>query len=166
MNIPLRQGRYFDNRDNAQSMPVAIINETMARQYWPGENALSRRFKVGDPDDPELPWTEIVGIVGDVRQMGIDEPVKAEMYLPYQQINHNPWFIPRDLAIRTSGDTSNVVGSVRQIIREVDPDQPIAHAKLTRHLLRLESCRGDISRFERAGRSDEIAPELRNVDRP
>ena len=49
MNIPLRQGRYFDNRDNAQSLPVAIINETMARQYWPGENALGRRFKLGDP---------------------------------------------------------------------------------------------------------------------
>ncbi len=86
MNIPLRQGRYFDNRDNEHSMPVAIINETMARQYWPGENALGRRFKIGDPDEPERPWTEIVGIVADVRQMGLDEPVKAEMYLPYQQI--------------------------------------------------------------------------------
>ena len=105
MKIPLRQGRYFDKRDNEQSMPVAIINETMARQYWPGENALGRRFKIGDPDEPDRPWTEIVGIVGDVRQMGLDEPVKAEMYLPYQQINHNPWFIPRDLAIRTTGET-------------------------------------------------------------
>jgi putative ABC transport system permease protein len=139
MNIPLRQGRYFDNRDNAQSMPVAIINETMARQYWPGENALSRRFKVGDPDDPERPWTEIVGIVGDVRQMGIDEPVKAEMYLPYQQINHNPWFIPRDLAIRTNGETANLVGSVRQIIREVDPDQPISNVATMAEVLGTEA---------------------------
>ncbi len=139
MNIPLRQGRYFDKRDNAQSMPVAVINETMARQYWPGESALGRRFKVGDPDDPERPWTEIVGIVGDVRQMGIDEPVKAEMYLPYQQINHNPWFIPRDLAIRTTGDTSNLVGSVRQIIREVDPDQPISNVATMEELLGTET---------------------------
>jgi putative ABC transport system permease protein len=139
MNIPLRQGRYFDNRDNAQSMPVAIINETMARQYWPGENALGRRFKVGDPDNPERPWTQIVGIVGDVRQMGIDEPVKAEMYLPYQQINHNPWFIPRDLAIRTNGETSNLVGSVRQIIREVDPDQPISNVATMAEVLGTEA---------------------------
>jgi putative ABC transport system permease protein len=139
MNIPLREGRYFDGRDNAQSMPVAIINETMARQYWPGENALGRRFKVGDPDDPELPWTEIVGIVGDVRQMGIDEPVKAEMYLPYQQINHNPWFIPRDLAIRTTGDTSNLVGAVRQIIREADPDQPISNVATMAEVLGTEA---------------------------
>jgi putative ABC transport system permease protein len=139
MNIPLRQGRYFDNHDNAQSMPVAIINETMARQYWPGENALGRRFKVGDPDDPERPWTQIVGIVGDIRQMGIDEPVKAEMFLPYQQINHNPWFQPRDLAIRTNGDTSNLVGVVRQIIREVDPDQPISNVATMEEVLGVET---------------------------
>src|ERR1043165_8427713 len=53
MKVPLREGRYFDNRDNAQSMPVAIINETMARQYWPGENALGRRFKLGAPEDKD-----------------------------------------------------------------------------------------------------------------
>ena len=124
MNVPLRAGRYFDSRDNEQSMPVAIINETMARQYWPGENALGRRFKIGDPDEPGKQWKEIVGIVADIRQMGLDEPVKAEMYMPYQQITDWPGFIPRDLAIRTSGDTSNLVGSLRQIIRDVDPDQP------------------------------------------
>src|SRR5215204_4227023 len=127
MNVPLRQGRYFDARDNEQSVPAAIINETMARQYWPGENPLGRRFKIGDPDEPERPWHQIVGIAADIRQMGLDEPVKAEMYLPYQQINHNPWFIPRDLAIRTSGETGNLVSSVRNVIREVDPDQPVSN---------------------------------------
>jgi hypothetical protein len=119
MNIPLRQGRYFDSHDNAQSMPVAIINETMARQYWPGENALGRRFKIGDPRDEGLPWVQIVGIAADMRQMGLTEPVKAEMFLPYQQINHNLWFIPRDLAIRTTGDTTNLVSAVRQAIQAI-----------------------------------------------
>ena len=138
MNIPLRQGRYFDNRENAQSMPVAIINETMARQYWPGENALGRRFKIGGPDS-DLPWTEIVGIVADVRQMGLDEPVKAEMYLPYQQITHNPWFIPRDLAIRTPGDPAALVSSVRQVIREVDPYQPVSNVATMAELLGTEA---------------------------
>ncbi|HEX5885561.1 MAG TPA: ABC transporter permease [Pyrinomonadaceae bacterium] len=139
MNVPLRAGRYFDNRDNEQSMPVVIINETMARQYWPGENALGRRLKIGDPDEPGKQWKEIVGIVADVRQMGLDAPVKAEMYFPYQQITDWPWFIPRDLAIRTSGDTSNLVGSVRQIIREVDPDQPISNVATMAELLGTEA---------------------------
>jgi putative ABC transport system permease protein len=149
MNIPLRQGRYFESRDNAQSMPVAIINETMARQYWPGENALGRRFKVGDPDE-DVPWVEIVGIAGDVRQMGIDEPVKAEMYLPYQQID-NIWYNPRDLAIRTTGETSNLVGSVRQIIREVDPDQPVSNVATMAEVLGTEAAQRRIGMMMLAG---------------
>jgi len=137
MKVPLRQGRYFEASDNAQSMPVAVINETMARQYWPGENALGRRFKVGDPEE-NIPWVQIVGIVADVRQMGLDEPVKAEMYFPYQQ-GQSIWYVPRDLAIRTTGDTSNLVGSVRQAIREVDPDQPVSNIATMADVLGTEA---------------------------
>jgi putative ABC transport system permease protein len=137
MNVPLRSGRYFQTSDNAQSMPVAIINETMARQYWPGENALGRRFKLGDPDE-NVPWVQIIGIVADIRQMGLDEPVKAEMYFPYQQ-GQQIWYVPRDLVIRTSGDTSNLVGSVRQAIREVDPDQPVSNIATMADVLGTEA---------------------------
>jgi putative ABC transport system permease protein len=137
MNIALRQGRYFEKRDNENSMRVAIINETMARQYWPGQNALGRRFNIGDPNDGE--WMEIVGIVADVRQMGLDEPVKAEMYVPYQQVTDWPFFSPRDLAIRTTGEPSHIAGSVRQIIREVDPDQPISNIATMSEVLGVEA---------------------------
>ena len=138
MNIPLLQGRYFTPQDNAQSMPVVIINETMARQYWPGQQALGRRIKLGDPTE-DVPWFEIIGIVADVRQMGLDAAVKAEMYLPYQQITDQPWFMPRDLAIRTAGDTSALVSSIRQAIREVDPDQPISNVATMSELLGEEA---------------------------
>src|SRR5215213_5503461 len=151
MNIPLRAGRYFDNRDNAQSIPVVIINETMARQYWPGENALGRRLKIGDPDEPGKQWKQIVGIVADIRQMGLDEPVKAEMYLPYQQVTDWPGYIPRDLAIRTSGETSNLVGSVRQIIREVDPDQPVSNVATMAELLGEEAAQRRMGMIMLAG---------------
>jgi putative ABC transport system permease protein len=137
MNISLRQGRYLDQSDNENTMHVAVVNETMARQYWPGQNALGRRFKIGDLND-DTPWIQIVGIVADVRQMGLDEPVKAEMYRPFRQ-DDNPWYAPRDLAIRTSGDTSNLVGSVRQIIREVDPDQPISNVATMSDVLGTEA---------------------------
>ena len=139
MNIPLRQGRYFDARDNAQAIPVAIVNETMARQYWPGENALGRRFKLGDPDDKDAPWIQIVGVVGDIRQMGLDEPVKAEMYFPYEQIKDQSWYTPRDLVIRTSSETSSLVGAVRQVIREVDPDQPVSNIATMSEVLSTEA---------------------------
>ena len=138
MNIPLLQGRYFTPQDNAQSMPVVIVNETMARQYWPGQQALGRRLKLGDPTE-DVPWFQIVGIVADVRQMGLDVPVKAEMYFPYQQITDQPWFMPRDLAIRTVGDTSALVNSIRQAIREVDPDQPISNVATMSELLGEEA---------------------------
>jgi putative ABC transport system permease protein len=138
MNIPLRQGRYFDARDNGQSLPVAIINETMARQYWPGENPLERRFKLGDPDS-DGPWVAIVGIVADVRQMGLDAPIKAEMYLPWQQVNGQPWFSPRDLAIRTTVDPKGLVNAVRQVVNAVDPDQPISNVATMQEVLGEEA---------------------------
>jgi putative ABC transport system permease protein len=71
--------------------------------------------------------------------MGLDEPVKAEMYLPQRQITHNPWFIPRDLAIRTTGEPANLVSSVRQAIREVDPDQPVSNVATMAELLGEEA---------------------------
>ena len=151
MNVPLRQGRYFESSDNAQSLPVVIINETMARQYWPGENALGRRLKIGDPNEPGKQWKEIVGIVADIRQMGIDEPVKAEMYLPYQQITDWPGYLPRDLAIRTNGDTSNLAGPVRQIIREVDPDQPVSNVVTMAELLGEEAAQRRMGMIMLAG---------------
>ena len=138
MNIPLTAGRYFTPQDNEQSIPVAIVNETMARQYWPGRSALGQRFKIGDPTD-DVPWRQVVGIVRDVRQMGLDAPIKAEMYLPYRQIDTHQWFIPRDLAIRTTGTPLSLVGAVRQAIREVDPDQPISNVATMSELLGEEA---------------------------
>ena len=138
LKIALRQGRYFDEHDNAQSMKVAIINETMARQYWRGENVIGRRFKLGDPNE-DVPWFSIVGVVADVRQMGLDEPVKAEMYFPYSQIDNQPWFAPRDLAIRTTGDPLKLVSSVREAVRAVDPDQPISNVAVLSDLLGEEA---------------------------
>jgi putative ABC transport system permease protein len=129
MGIPLRQGRYFDETDNERSTPVAIINETMARQYWPDQNALGKRFRLGDsdPDAKQWPkWITVVGIVADVRQMGVDAPVKAEMYLPYQQDKSRWWMSPFMLAIRVSGDPMGMVAAVSREIHVVDPDQPIS----------------------------------------
>ncbi len=134
MGVPLRQGRYFEEGDNLQTMPVAIVNETMARQYWRNQDPLGKRFKVGDPDD-DIPWVTIVGVAADVRQMGPDEPVKAEMYLPYRQITTHIWFAPRDLVIRTSVEPMSIVSAVRQEIHMVDPDQPVSNIRTMDEIL-------------------------------
>jgi putative ABC transport system permease protein len=139
MGIPLQQGRHFNSGDTGQSMPVAIVNETMARQYWPGEDAVGKRFKKGDPNDSTVPWVMIVGVVEDVRQMGLDLPVKAEMYFPYQQDAGAPWFAPRDLVIRASVDPMSLVAAVRAEIRSVDPDQPVSNIRTMDEILGEQS---------------------------
>lgn len=126
IGIPLLRGRHFDERDQLQTEPVAIVNEAMARQFWPGEEAIGKRFKLGGPSSDE-PWRRIIGIAADVRQMGVDAPVKAEMYFPYAQMTVSPWYAPRDLVVRTSGDPTRVIAAVRQEIRAIDPDQPLSN---------------------------------------
>ena len=133
IGISLVKGRYFDGNENAQSMPVAIVNQTMARQYW-NDDAIGKRMKLGDPAS-DLPWINIVGIVGDVRQMGVDEPVKAEMYFPFGQITDQTWYAPRDLVVRTSSEPMSLVGAIRGAIREVDPDQPITNIRTMDEIL-------------------------------
>jgi putative ABC transport system permease protein len=136
MGISLRQGRYFDERDGEQSLPVAMINETMARSYWPDEGPLGKRFKLGVPG---APWLTIVGVVADVRQMGMDVDVKAEMYFPYRQIASHPWYGPRDLVVRTAGDPMNLVSAIRESIHAVDPDQPVSNIATMEELLTRET---------------------------
>ncbi|HSB12361.1 MAG TPA: ABC transporter permease [Blastocatellia bacterium] len=133
IGMPVIKGRYFDAGDTAQSMPVAIVNQTMARQYF-GDDAIGKRMRLGRRDSGE-PWITIVGVVGDVRQMGVDEPVKAEMYFPFGQITSQPWFSPRDLALRTSVDPSSLAGAVVNAIHEVDPDQPVANIRTMEEIL-------------------------------
>ena len=134
IGIALKSGRFFDNADSEQSAPVAIINETMAREFWPGETAVGKHFRQGTGESKQ-PWTTVVGIVADVRQMGIEVPVKAEMYMPYQQQGARYWFAPRDLVIRTSVDPMSLARPVTDRVHEVDPDQPVARIRSMKEVL-------------------------------
>ncbi len=138
MGVTLRKGRYFSEADATQSMPVVMVNETMARQYWPNEEALGKRFKVGDPDS-ENPWMTVVGVAADVRQMGIDEPVKAEMYIPYSQIKSHSFFAPRDLVARASVEPMSLVAAIRREVNAVDPDQPVSNIRTMDEILGEQS---------------------------
>lgn len=124
MRIPLREGRLFDEHDGPQAPPVALINEAMAKKFWPNQDPVGQRFKHGD----DSPWIQIIGLVGDVRQMGLNEPPRQEMYFPYWQAEKN-WMVPRDLAIRTAGDPLWLVNSAKQVVASIDRDQPISDIK-------------------------------------
>ena len=124
MGIPLRRGRLFDSHDGPQAAPVVLINETMAKRFWRNQDALGRRMQFHN----DGPWYQIVGIVGDVHQMGLNEPPRQEMYFPYWQAEKN-WMTPRDLVIRTSGAPMSLVPSVRSAIAAIDHDQPVSDIK-------------------------------------
>jgi putative ABC transport system permease protein len=136
MRVGLHRGRYFDDHDTQESMPVVAINETMARQYWKGEDPIGKRFKLGVP---VAPWVTIVAVVNDVRQMGMDVPVQAEMYFPYRQIKTHPGYKPRDLVVRTTGDPMSLVAAISREIHAIDPDQPVSNVALMSDLLQEET---------------------------
>ncbi len=123
LRMKLIGGRLFEQGDAARKLPVALINQTMARDYWPGENSVGKRFKIGRYRE-NSPWITVVGIVGDVHQAGPDTPARAEMYMPYQQQDRG--YDPEYLAVRTSGDPMALAEIVRQQIWAVDKEQPVA----------------------------------------
>jgi predicted permease len=125
MGMTLREGRFFDGRDRENGAPVGIINDTMARQYWPGVDPLGRRFRY---DAPSSPWRTIVGIVGGIPTMGIEQPAKAEMYFPIAQSAEN-WMWPRDLVIRAPGDPLALRSAVTAAIWSVDRNQPVSNVQ-------------------------------------
>ena len=123
LRMKLIEGRLLERSDAAGTLPVALINQTMAKNYWAGENPIGKRFKRGAYKE-NSPWITVVGIVGDVHQAGLDRPARAEMYLPYQQLDFG--YDPEYLAVRTSGDPMALAEIVRQQIWSVDKEQPVA----------------------------------------
>jgi putative ABC transport system permease protein len=119
LGIPLLRGRELNERDIQGATPVAVINETMARQYWPGEVPLGQRFRTSS----QMPWRTIVGVVGDVRYQGLSEPTIPEMYFAYDQAlwpQHT-----MTVLVRTARSPTDVIATVRREVTSLDPNLPI-----------------------------------------
>jgi putative ABC transport system permease protein len=128
--IPLRQGRTFNERDALQTQPVAIINETMARRFFPDESPLGKSFSLyHDVQRRFLPPVTVIGVVGDVKQSGLETDIRPELYLPHTQVTYNSFSIPSHLAVRTAGDPLSLAAVVREAILAVDPNLPAADVR-------------------------------------
>jgi putative ABC transport system permease protein len=123
LGVPLRAGRLFDARDDERSTPVAIVNDVMARRFWPGDDAVGKRFKFG-LEDSTNPWITIVGVVGDARQHALTGAGTPEISRPYQQDTQN-WLAPQSLVVRTAGDPRAQLAAVRGAILAADRLLPI-----------------------------------------
>jgi putative ABC transport system permease protein len=124
MRIPLIRGRFFDDRDTMGSQPVAIIDETMQRKYWPNEDPVGKRITFqGGQQNPI--WREIVGIVGHVKHKGLEGESRVQYYIPHSQVQN----ANMSLVVRTSGDPASLTGAVRGAISGLDKDLPVFRVK-------------------------------------
>jgi predicted permease len=123
MGIRLLRGRTFTWADDEGSLPVAILNESAARQYWPNEDAMGKRVNLEDGSAPV--WRQVVGIVGDVRQDGLVRVGRPEVYAPQLQVPV-PYML---LAVRTRAEPAALTAAVRHAVMAVDKDQPLFQIK-------------------------------------
>jgi putative ABC transport system permease protein len=125
MGIRLREGRPFSEADTAQSPRVAVVNEELARRYWPGKDAVGRRLRTGTTGD--WPWLTVVGVAANVRTRGPEVPFQPELYIPYTQY---PWLLsPRFLVVRTTLDPLAVAPAVRRELLSLDESQPVSDVR-------------------------------------
>ncbi len=120
MGIRLVRGRTFQESDNDKSPAVAVISETAARRFFPNEDPIGKRLKQGWPES-KTPWREIVGVVGDVREDGLDTGPVSEIYVPESQDAWNQLFV----VMRTSVASESLLPAATRTIRQLDKDQPV-----------------------------------------
>jgi putative ABC transport system permease protein len=121
LGVRLLEGRLPDSHDTANSLPVIVINETLARRWWPKESALGHRISMYARTPV---WRTVIGVVRDVRERGYELELKSGVYIPFVQFP-DTWALPESLVLRTKGDPVAVTTAVRRIIAEVDPQQPV-----------------------------------------
>jgi putative ABC transport system permease protein len=136
MGTRLIRGRWFTANDTSDAQLVAVVNETLARTYWTDPNAvIGGRIRIGNPKNP---WATVIGIVADERHNGVTGIVKEKFYIPHSQwhvaINGNP-IRNAFVVVRTTGDPMALAASVREQVRTLDPNLPVANVRPMREVV-------------------------------
>jgi putative ABC transport system permease protein len=131
MGIPLLRGRFFDSRDRSNSPLVAIINETLARRYWPHENPIGKRLKGFDPRGQHDDWLTVVGVVRDTRSGGLEKAPLSQIYESQEQRGEQIG----NLVVRTAGDPATLAASVRTLLHSINRNVMVSSVVTMEHLL-------------------------------
>jgi putative ABC transport system permease protein len=135
LGIPLLAGRDLEAAEAGESGYVAVVSESFARRYWPGDDAIGKTFLF--QERPRM----VVGVVGDIRVRGLERTSEPQMYLPSSHSPDGPLTAhdPKDLVIRTSGRETVLLPAVRDIVRRIDPDQPISDVRTLADILEAQT---------------------------
>jgi putative ABC transport system permease protein len=124
LSVPLNGGRFFTAQDESNSAPVVIVNQTLAQRFLPGQDPIGKRIRsIGNN------WRTVVGVVGDVRQSGMTQAARAEVFVPLTQAIWTPLTQTMSLAIRADAEPESLISAVRNAVREIDPAQPVFNVK-------------------------------------
>lgn len=124
MGIAVVAGRPFDQSDQRTGLPVAIVDQALARRHWPDESPIGKRLRFGR-SEADQPWMTIVGLVDTAKENGLDEEPTAHLYVPYAQYGG----LSSALAVRTSNEPTAMVDTLRKEVQKLDPQLPIYHIR-------------------------------------
>jgi predicted permease len=125
LRVPLLEGRFFDETDQAGGNRVVIVDERLAREYWPGTSAVGKRLRIGPLSSTSTNWMTVVGVVGRVKQYSLDADDRVAIYLPQTQANARSVYV----TLRTTGDPASLIPAVRRAVSDLDADLPIYRVK-------------------------------------
>jgi putative ABC transport system permease protein len=131
LGAPLLRGRFFTERDDDKAPDAAIINETLAKQYFPNVDPVGRRLKIGGPERPNNKWNTIVGVVGDINYSGLDAQPEPVVYYPFRQATTNNQYV----VIRTSMNPRSLEPSVKAVVADLDKDVPVVNVRTMDELM-------------------------------
>ncbi len=139
LHIPLKQGRFFTSQEVELHRHVALINETLARTYFKGAAAVGRSLRLPELKDQPIKLSDdafaIVGVVGDVRNVGLERQIYPEVYVPYTTTGYMEAFIHPTLLITAHVPPQNLANAITQQIHSIDPDQPVMQVQTVQKLL-------------------------------
>jgi putative ABC transport system permease protein len=126
LGIPLLAGRDVNDADTATAPKVAVVSESFAKLYWPGQNPIGRRFSIAFFE------RTVVGVAGNVRVRGLERRSEPQVYLPYAQIPDGwmPFYTPKDLVVKTTAGAGALLPAIREIVSRADPAQPISSVRM------------------------------------
>jgi putative ABC transport system permease protein len=131
LRIPLVHGRLFTDQDGPSSQRVVVVNESLARRFFPGGDALGKRVTFDNPGDPQATWSTIVGVVSDTRRGGLERAPWAEVYYPMSQVPDSRMFV----LVRTTGAPLSLARAAQAEVWAVDRDQPVTSVRTVDALL-------------------------------